>query len=554
MSTTTGLTIAGTPANEDIHGTRSDDILSGGPGSDTVRGRRGDDLLIYHVEANAGAGDTYDGGIGFDTIRLMMTSDTWADPQVQLQVAAYLAFLSAVTDGHTQDAEKEFFTFTCFEGQSLRVNRVEKLELFVDGVEISPEDDPVEANDDIAVVTEDGPVLTGNVLTNDSVPDLVGGVVLVQGPALGSLVLNDDGSYSYALDNSNPAIQALNDGDTLTDSFTYLVSDLDGDSDFATVNITINGADDGVSGVMDVQGGFQIFSNANSTDYRWVTVDGGLQASGLEDNDLASGVVSELSGLDGNLVSYDYDNNPDLTGRGRIEGEGGTGTFSLKSLDLRQVFDLDGDGWSVLFTGSNGATHSVSVPGGSLTGDYGTVDFGTMFTDVAWVDWDFDGNFDGDTTLGDDADWIRIDNIVFENLQGTTPYVQGGDPNLIEFETGFRVVGGQHEEDGFIFASLGTSRHQITNYNPDPDFEFYSNANSSTYVLSRADGASFDLNGFQLIQNNGGLLLTASNGAVLNLTATTVGDIVLDDSFHDVDAVTFEAANATFLLDDIAIA
>ncbi len=555
MSTTTGLTIAGTPANEDIHGTRSDDILSGGAGNDTVRGRRGDDLLIYDVAANAGSRDTYDGGIGFDTIRLLMTSDTWADPQVQLQVAAYLAFLSAVTDGHTQDAAKEFFTFTCFEGQTLRVNRVEKLELFVDGVEISPEDDPVVANDDTAMVTEDGPVLTGNVLTNDSVPDLVGDVLLVQGPALGTLVLNDDGSYSYALDNSNPAIQALNDGDTLTDSFTYLVSDLDGDTDFATVNITINGADDGVSGVMDVEGGFEIYTAIDGTRTQWVTVDQGLQVGPRGDDFLIVATYSDLSGVDANIRTVDFDYSAQ-DGLGRIEGVGGTGTFSLKSLDLVRFEDTDGDGWSVTFTGSNGATHSITVPGtGALEiGSHGTVDFGTMFTDVAWVDWDFDGNLDNDTTRGNDQDRLYIDNIVFEDLQGTTPYLQSGDPNVIEFETGAPVASGQHEEDGFVFAALENHIHIIHQHDADADLELRSNSPNRTHVLSRADGAAFDLESVDLIGNWGGLTFTASNGATQHAPVGSTGLVTFDDSFHDVVSVSFLTGANAFILDDISIA
>src|SRR5258707_147304 len=41
----------------------------------------------------------------------------------------------------------------------------------------------------------------------------------------GTLTLNADGSSSYAINNADAAVQALNSGDTTTDSFNYTVKD-----------------------------------------------------------------------------------------------------------------------------------------------------------------------------------------------------------------------------------------------------------------------------------------------------------------------------------------
>lgn len=61
----------------------------------------------------------------------------------------------------------------------------------------------------------------------------------------GWLTLNADGSYSYRLDNSMAAVQALRGPtDTLLDSFNYTLSDTDGATDIAVLNITIRGAND----------------------------------------------------------------------------------------------------------------------------------------------------------------------------------------------------------------------------------------------------------------------------------------------------------------------
>ena len=56
----------------------------------------------------------------------------------------------------------------------------------------------------------------------------------------GTYTLTAAGVWTYTLNNSNPAVQALNVGDTLTDSFT--VTTVDGTAQLVT--ITINGAND----------------------------------------------------------------------------------------------------------------------------------------------------------------------------------------------------------------------------------------------------------------------------------------------------------------------
>ena len=86
--------------------------------------------------------------------------------------------------------------------------------------------------DDSATITEDvapNPI-SGSVLPNDSDPDdepltvtLVDGIAANVGSPLlgtfGSLTLNSNGSFNYTLDNSNPTVDAMGDGDSLTESF-----------------------------------------------------------------------------------------------------------------------------------------------------------------------------------------------------------------------------------------------------------------------------------------------------------------------------------------------
>jgi large repetitive protein len=137
------------------------------------------------------------------------------------------------------------------------------------------------ANHDTGDVNEDGAPLTGNVVTGSThgdVPDRVGadataspvtGVEAGTAPGAvsghvgtgvagqyGTLTLNADGSYSYAVDNTNPVVNALKDGVSLTETYTYTITDADGDASTTTLTITIHGHTDGapVIGAVDGNG------------------------------------------------------------------------------------------------------------------------------------------------------------------------------------------------------------------------------------------------------------------------------------------------------------
>ena len=89
----------------------------------------------------------------------------------------------------------------------------------------------------------------------------------------GTLTLNANGTYSYAVDNTNPVVSALRlFSQTLTDSFNYTVSDAFGQTDIAVVTVTIHGANDNPVAVPDTFGllspGGTVVGNvlANDTD------------------------------------------------------------------------------------------------------------------------------------------------------------------------------------------------------------------------------------------------------------------------------------------------
>ena len=106
------------------------------------------------------------------------------------------------------------------------------------------------------------------------------------------LTVNADGSYSY---DPNGQFDALNDGETATDTFTYTVSDGNGGTDTATVTVTINGSTDNTAPIAN-----------NDT----LTVDEGVMVTvnGVLDNDVDPDpgdtlTVTHVNGDTGNVGS-----------------------------------------------------------------------------------------------------------------------------------------------------------------------------------------------------------------------------------------------------------
>ncbi len=119
---------------------------------------------------------------------------------------------------------------------------------------------PPTATDDTVMVSKTSSTKTGNVKANDSDPEHsadptheadftltevnggAGNVGKTITGTYGTITINADGSYSYTLDTTNPAVVQQLPGDAdLTESFTYQITDNDGQTDTATVHIKIVG-------------------------------------------------------------------------------------------------------------------------------------------------------------------------------------------------------------------------------------------------------------------------------------------------------------------------
>ncbi|KPM81143.1 hypothetical protein AOG28_06570 [Cobetia sp. UCD-24C] len=127
----------------------------------------------------------------------------------------------------------------------------------------------------------------------------------------GTLTLNSDGSYSYVLDNSNAEVQGLDDGASLTDVFTYGITDADGDVSRTTLTITVDGSTDGVPTITSLDD--QSVTEATGgtvTDTFQVEADAGIASVTVNGTDITGATETdpvEITTVEGVLSVTGYD-------------------------------------------------------------------------------------------------------------------------------------------------------------------------------------------------------------------------------------------------------
>ncbi len=292
----------GEAGNDTLRGGSGSDLLDGGAGTDVLVGYYGDDTLLGgdgndtldgdYQNTNrvndgidtlsggagtdtlfgGGANDVLDGGAGNDTInggdgtgdRAVFTG-SWLNYTITGSALTSFTITDnrvASPDGTDTVTNVESFTFangTFTAAQLLNDAPV--------GVDDANGGDAVTEAGGTANGTPGDPSASGTVVGNDTDPDsglgdskavnairtgteLAGGALTTVAGAtqvtgtFGTLTINPDGSYSYALDNNDADSQALAGGAIATDIFTYRVLDGKGLTDLAQLTITITGAND----------------------------------------------------------------------------------------------------------------------------------------------------------------------------------------------------------------------------------------------------------------------------------------------------------------------
>lgn len=276
-------TVLGGAGNDFITGDAGQDVINAGAGNDTIYAGEGEDLVIWQRADNAAARDFAHGGNGLDTLRLDFTGAEWFSGAVQADVARYTSFLA------TPNAAWDSFTFT---NARLTVQSFERAEVTIDGQAATLRDDAVLAVNDAFILSEDG-AFAGNVLANDSVADRLAKIEILQGPAQGKLTMGADGGFSF---DPGAEFQSLRQGQSAELSFTYRVTDADGDQGQARAVLTIQGANDAAS----------ISGSATGA----VSEDGTLAAKGklvIADADAGEAAFATPAGLTGKYGSFTFD-------------------------------------------------------------------------------------------------------------------------------------------------------------------------------------------------------------------------------------------------------
>ncbi len=103
-------------------------------------------------------------------------------------------------------------------------------------------------------------------VTNGSADPVVVGTNTPVVGRYGTLTVSSDGTYTYTLDNSNPAVDALRtETDTLTEAFTYFVTNSDNGTAASSLTITIRGANDAPVATADTAFAVEAGGTGNAT-------------------------------------------------------------------------------------------------------------------------------------------------------------------------------------------------------------------------------------------------------------------------------------------------
>nr|QIG91066.1 hypothetical protein G6P99_00015 [Bradyrhizobium sp. 6(2017)] len=366
---------------------------------------------------------------------------------------------------------------------------------------------------------------TGNVLTNDTDINSTSAVLSVASfrtgnlegsgtagtlgfgliGAHGTLTLNSNGSYSYVVNETDASVQALNVGQSTTDSFNYTVSD-GSLTDTAVLTVTINGANDApVNTVPGSQNAATIntnvtFSAANGNAISISDVDVG---AGTESVSLTVGhgvltlaTTAGLSGLSGNgtgTVTFTgtvTNINNALNGLvyNPADTFTGTDTLAITTTDTGGLSDSDTVN---IVEGTNAA---------ALTTGPDTVNFVSGTNSVT------SANTAGSITL------TNGDNLTGGSGSDTLSVTNTGTNSLTSFS--YTIGDGAHSDVGLTnFETLSISGTGSNGgHSIDVSFTFDANYSNGGQLTVDATGLSANINSF--VFNAGAVTAASSSFAV----------------------------------------
>ena len=311
-----------------------------------------------------------------------------------------------------------------------------------DGTAVETVTVTIEGTNDAAQITGDatgtviedaGPVATGQLLVSDADAGEASFVMSEMAGTYGAFFIDDGGNWTYNLTaNDSPEVQALGEGDSLTE--TFMVKTADGTTQ--AVNVTIAGSNDAAQVSGETAGA--------------VTEDTSLAATGqLSVTDVDAGeasfVAAEVAGSYGAFVvdqsgnwTYNLTANDSPEVQGLNAGDTLTETFTVKTADgttqdVTVTINGSNDATAVTITGDTAGTvveDGAATSSGQLATEAGAADNLSLAAQTATTAGDFaaaslDGAY-GTFTMDDTGNWT------YDLTANNSPVVQAlGDGDTL---------------------------------------------------------------------------------------------------------------------------
>ncbi|TRO66302.1 Ig-like domain-containing protein [Christiangramia sabulilitoris] len=390
-------------------------------------------------------------------------------------------------------------------------------------ITVNPVNDTPTANDDVLTVEEDssaGPANQVDVSANDDIGGDGGDAnnfALASQASNGTVTEITDGVFQYI-----PAPDFFGQ-----DSFTYTITDKDGDTDSATVNITVNSVNDTPSAENDA---LTVEEDSTAGTANQVNVasnddiggDGGDSDNFSLSTAASNGTVTEISdGVFQYIPNADY-NGPDsftytITD---VDGDTATATVFITVNSVNDVPVANNDNLTVDEDSAAGVSNQVDVSANdNIGGDGGDADNYSLTTSASngtvtevsdgvfqYVpDTDFNGSDSFTYTITDiDGDTDTATVSVTVNSVNDTPTAQddsltvqedstAGPSNRVDVTGNDDVGGDGGDGDDFAITTQPTNgtvseiSDGVFEYIPDPNFN---GSDSFTYSITDADGDS----------------------------------------------------------------
>ena len=538
--------------HDTIDGGSGHDVILSGNGNDTVDGASGDDVIITGYGS-----DTIDGGDGYDWIHAGADDDVINSGAGFDYVNGGTGYDIAIFSGNSNDysiVEVDTNEFEVTHISSGEVDSVINVELFrfndkdVDPANPSTNSDPV-ASDDTVSTNEDTAV-TIDVLSNDSDVDGDALVVTTAAAVNGSVSINTDGTLVYMPDAN------FNGSDTIS----YEISDGQGGTSTATVNVTVNAVNDGPvattdSVTLDEDTSAMIDVLANDTD---------LDGDTLSVSSASASNGSVTINVDGTLA-YTPDanfNGSDTISYEISDGQGGTSTATV-NVTVNAVNDgpvatndsvsVDEDSSvsiNVLANDSDidGDTLSVS----SASASNGSVSINTDGT-LAYTP---NANFNGNDTISyeiNDGQGGSATATVDVTVNATNIDPTAVNDNFTAFEDQsitINVLANDSDADGdSLSITSATAQNGAVTINPNGTISYTPNTNfngtdSITYEISDGQGGINTAIANITINAVNDAPIATDDTAFTNVDSSITIDVLLNDSDADGNTLNINAATA----------